>query len=52
LPNRFLVNLASDVREMNNVADQYPEIVQELEAIMKQEVSSIDSEIANQASTR
>lgn len=52
LPNRFLVNLSSDVREMNNVADQYPEIVQELEAIMKQEVSSIDSEIANQASTR
>ena len=42
LPQRFLINLANDVGEKTNVASKHPEVVAELEAIMKGHVTSID----------
>ena len=42
LPRRFLINLANDAGEKTNVASKHPEVVAELEAIMKGHVTSID----------
>jgi arylsulfatase len=32
-----LYNLKTDIQELNNVADKHPEVVKEIEAIMKNE---------------
>ena len=41
LPSRYLVNLAADLSEEKNVADQHPEVVEELEAIVNSHRKSI-----------
>ena len=41
LPSRFLVNLADDISESKNVADEHPQILQDLERIMEQQVASL-----------
>ena len=42
LEKRFLVNLKDDIGETNNLADQHPKIVEELEQIMQANVNSIN----------
>lgn len=44
LPSRFLVNLSTDTGESNNVIEQHADIAQELEAIMRERVKSIEAQ--------
>ena len=44
LPARFLINLSTDAGETKNVADQYPDVVTELEVIMSEKLQSIVDE--------
>ena len=44
LDKRFLVNLRQDVGEQHNLAQEHPEKVMELEALMEQHVASIEAE--------
>ena len=43
LPSRFLVNLAKDIGEKTNVAEQYPDIVADLEAYKDTQVRHLEN---------